>query len=63
MKKFILDELVKPLIGRLGTAAGVWMVTTLDVDATTAQQIETGLVALTLVLWDLITRHALASKR
>lgn len=56
MKRFILNELAKPVLRRFGSyLAGA--LTALGVAAPSVDQIETGLVALGLVAVDLVSSH------
>lgn len=53
--KFILEELVKPLAGRLGSLAAGGLVG-MGVNATHADQVAIGIAAAVLIAIDLITR-------
>lgn len=62
MKSFIIREVLKPMLARLGTAAGFFLVGTLAVSPEVADQIQMGLVAALGLLADLIVRQAGGTK-
>lgn len=57
MKSFIIRELLKPALSRLGTALGFFLVGTMAVQPDVAKQIEVGLIAGIGVMVDLIVRQ------
>lgn len=58
MKNFIVREIAKPLVKRVGTAAGALLIAQ-GIDGSTVEQIVTGLSALGLIAVDLVTRKYL----
>lgn len=62
MKSFIIRELLKPMLARLGTAASFFLVGTLAVSPEVADQIQIGLVAALGVMTDLIVRQVGGTK-
>ena len=59
MKAFLLDQLIRPMIHRLGTAAGVFLSAEGLISGDQAATVESGLVLIGGVALDLIIRKVL----
>lgn len=57
MIKTVRDNLLAPLLGRIGTVAATWLVAN-DVSNTNAEHIVLGIVATGLVCFDLVSSWA-----
>lgn len=53
MKNKLLAVVIKPLINRLGTALAAFLVASAGADASLANEVATGLIALALIMLDL----------
>ena len=63
MKSFIIRELLKPALTRVGTALGFFLVGTVAVSPDVAEQIQVGLIAAIGVVVDLVVRHTMAGTK
>ena len=59
--KLIIQRMLEPLVTRLGTIGGTWLVAQ-GIPADTTQQIVTGISALALVGVDMISRQFMLKK-